>query len=138
MFILSCYCFSILLFQLLFIHASITITTIDNTKVHLEVYIESGCPISQGFMKNELTYVLSLQDIVDILYFKYVPFGNSYKDNHTYSCYDENECITDSIQLCSLYKLSNHLASINTGNTSLLAYPFVSCKLHYNVLFSLL
>ena len=117
--------FVLLLMNLLFVNA-----LQYDTSVKLEVYIESGCPVSQGFINNELNNVLNMTDIISILDYKYVPFGTSYRNNGTFICYDENECITDSIQLCSLYKLSDHITSITNGDTSLLAYPFISCKLY--------
>ena len=96
--------------------------------VKLEVYIESGCPVSQGFIADELTDIMSRSDIVSILEYKFVPFGNTYRaDNGTFIGYDEEETITDGIECCSLYKLSHELSSIISGDTSLLAFPFTSC-----------
>jgi hypothetical protein len=99
----------------------------DNVK--LEVYIESGCPISQGFLLGELTTVLAMPDIANITDFKYVPFGNSFFNETAqgFQCYDEVECETDSLQLCALYKYSNDIKAINTGVSSYACFPFVSC-----------
>src|SRR5689334_18971786 len=48
--------------------------------------------------------------------------------NGTYSCqHGVDECITDSYELCTLYKLSGDLESINRGETSLQAFPFIQC-----------
>lgn len=96
--------------------------------VFLEVYIESGCPVSQGFILGELTSVLAMPDIKAITDFKYVPYGNSERQpDGTFICYDDNECTTDALELCAMYKLSNNIKSINTGDTAYAAFPFNSC-----------
>jgi hypothetical protein len=100
----------------------------SSAAVKLEVYIESGCPVSQGFIADELTDVLARSDIVSILNYKFVPYGNTYRaENGTFIGYDEEETVTDGIECCSLYKLSGELSSIVSGDTSLLAFPFTSC-----------
>jgi len=108
--------------------------TKDNSlHVKLEVYIESGCPISQGFLLGELTDVLSLSDIVAITDFKYVAFGNAFYNQTlgTYECFDEVECQTDVTQLCGMYKFDlnsgDGLDVILSGQNSLKAFPFISC-----------
>lgn len=68
-----------LIFSMLFVLLLVVVvksTSYDNVK--LEVYIESGCPVSQTFLLGELTRVLALPDVANITDFKYVPFGNSF------------------------------------------------------------
>ena len=105
------------------------ISATDVEKVKLEVYIESGCPVSQAFFVGELTRVLSMPDINSITDFKYVPFGESFYNQTlgTFQCWDEDECQTDAVQLCSLYKLSNDITAINSGANSYTCFPFISC-----------
>ena len=97
--------------------------------VKLEVYIESGCPISQAFVLGELTTVLGLPDIRAITDFKYVPFGNSFFNGTTkaFQCYDAVECETDAIELCGMYKLTDDIGVISTGSNSYASFPFNSC-----------
>ena len=97
--------------------------------VKLEVYVESGCPVSQAFILGELTAVFAMPDIVNITDYKYVPFGNSFVNQTTkaYQCYDEVECQTDALQLCSMYKFSNDITAINSGVNSYAVFPFISC-----------
>jgi len=38
-----------------------------------------------------------------------------------------DECTSDVIELCTMYKLSGNSSSIISGDTSELAYPFVQC-----------
>jgi hypothetical protein len=102
----------------------------DNVK--LEVYIESGCPVCQAFFLGELTDVLSLPDIRAVTDFKFVPFGNAFYNGtiESYQCYDEMECQTDALELCSMYKikpLNHNLNVILTGENSYKAFPFISC-----------
>lgn len=116
-----------LIFALCILHAVISFATYANVK--LEVYIESGCPISQAFVLGELTTVLAMPDIKNITDYKYVPFGNSFFNTtkEAYQCYDTVECETDSLQLCALYKYSNDITAINAGTNSYACFPFTSC-----------
>lgn len=103
--------------------------SVGSENVKLEVYVESGCPISQAFILGELTTVLAMPDIKNITDYKYVPFGNSFvnETTKTYQCYDAVECETDAIQLCSMYKFSNDIGAINSGSNSYACFPFTSC-----------
>ena len=109
--------------------SSLLISATEVEKVKLEVYIESGCPVSQAFFVGELSRVLAMPDINSITDFKYVPFGESFYNQTLgkFQCWDEDECQTDAIQLCSLYKLSNDITVINSGANSYTCFPFISC-----------
>jgi hypothetical protein len=122
----------------LFLSAIIAVYSIGSDHVDLEVYIESGCPVSQAWLLGELTDVFSLTDIVAIIDFKYVPFGSSFFNTTSlsYQCYDDIECETDSIQLCSMYEYEyqkirsdrdSMMKIIMTGVNSYDCFPFISC-----------
>lgn len=102
-------------------------------RVKLEVYIESGCPVSQAFVLGELTTILYTPDIMAVTDFKYVPFGNSFFNGTTklFECYDEVECQTDSAQLCGMLlrhgKANMNMQVIMTGENSLSTWPFIAC-----------
>jgi hypothetical protein len=117
---------------LLFLFSVILGLNVKADNVKLEVYIESGCPVSQAFLLGELTDVLSMEDIVAIVDFKYVPFGNAHfnKTLGTYQCYDDAECETDSAQMCSMVKFNatnTDMDVVVTGENSLNCFPFISC-----------
>jgi hypothetical protein len=117
---------------LLFLFSVILGLSVKADNVKLEVYIESGCPVSQAFLLGELTDVLSMEDIVAIVDFKYVPFGNAHfnKTLGTYQCYDDAECETDSAQMCSMVKFNatnTDMDVVVTGENSLNCIPFISC-----------
>jgi len=97
--------------------------------VKLEVYYEALCPGCQGFITGPLTNTLALPDIVAITDLKMVPYGNTKKNTDgTFTCqHGEDECTSDVLELCTLYKLSGNLTSINNGDTSLRAFPFLQC-----------
>lgn len=119
--------YSLLLAVLCSLHVAVGSKEYKN--VQLEVYIESGCPISQAFLLGELTSVLAMPDIVKITDFKYVAFGNSFYNESTkaFQCYDAVECQTDAMQLCANYKYSDDIAVIDSGVNSYALFPFYSC-----------
>eukprot|EP01036_Dinobryon_divergens_P033439 gene33439-43220_t len=101
----------------------------DYPNVFLEVYYEALCPGCQGFITGPLTNAMALPDIAAIIDLKMVPYGNTKKSaDGTFTCqHGANECASDVIELCTLYKLSGNSSSINVGDTSEDAFPFVQC-----------
>ena len=59
----------------------------------------------------------------------FLPQGNTKKNaDGTFTCqHGADECTSDVIELCTLYKLSNNITSISTGDTSMTAFPFIHC-----------
>jgi interferon gamma-inducible protein 30 len=98
-------------------------------KVKVELYYESLCPSCQAFITGPLTNTLALPDMVAIIDLKMVPYGNTKKNSDgTFTCqHGVDECTTDVLELCTLYKLSGNLTSISTGDTSYKAWPFTQC-----------
>lgn len=60
---------------------------------------------------------------------KLVPYGNTKKNaDGSFTCqHGTDECTTDVIDQCVLYKLSGNISSISTGDTSMQAFPFIQC-----------
>ena len=58
-----------------------------------------------------------------------VAYGNTKKNSDgTYTCqHGIGECESDVIELCTQYKLSGDISSIESGNTSITAWPFILC-----------
>lgn len=69
------------------------------------------------------------QDIVDIIALKLVAYGNTQQNSDgSFSCqHGVGECATDALELCLQYKLSGEISSIETGDTSYEAWPFILC-----------
>lgn len=67
--------------------------------------------------------------MVDIISLKLVAYGNTKKSsNGVFSCqHGAGECTTDSYELCTQYKLAGDISAIETGSTSLAAWPFILC-----------
>mmetsp|Transcript_31071 Transcript_31071/g.52481 ORF Transcript_31071/g.52481 Transcript_31071/m.52481 type:complete len:181 (-) Transcript_31071:529-1071(-) len=67
--------------------------------------------------------------MVEIIDLKLVAYGNTQQNSDgSFSCqHGVGECETDAIELCTQYKLSGDLGSIETGDTSLEAWPFILC-----------
>lgn len=67
--------------------------------------------------------------MVDIISLKLVAYGNTAKSSDgEFSCqHGSGECTTDSYELCTQYKLAGDIAAIETGSTSLAAWPFILC-----------
>ena len=59
----------------------------------------------------------------------YIFIGNTKQNpDGTFTCqHGVDECISDVYELCTLYKLSGNISSIDTGSTSLQAFPFIQC-----------
>ena len=71
---------------------------------------------------------MAQQDMVDIIDLKLVGYGNTKKSGDTFTCqHGAGECTTDVMDLCTQYKLSGDINSINTGDTSKAAWPFIYC-----------
>lgn len=107
-----------------------TKSTSDAPKVQLEVYFEALCPGCQDFTTGALKDVLALDDIRQITDFKIVPYGNTKYDASTnvFTCqHGVDECISDAYELCTLYKLSGDINSIQSGNTAYAAWPYILC-----------
>lgn len=98
-------------------------------KVAVEFYFESLCPYCQTFTTGPLKRVLDKPDLVEIIDLKLVSYGNTKKAaDGSFTCqHGVNECKSDVLELCTLYKLSNDINSISTGDTSLAAWPFILC-----------
>ena len=60
---------------------------------------------------------------------KLVAYGNTKQNkNGTYTCqHGDGECASDVLELCTQYKLSGDINSIESGDTSLQAWPFILC-----------
>jgi Gamma interferon inducible lysosomal thiol reductase (GILT) len=77
-----------------------------------------------------LTSAWATPDIQAITDLKLVPYGNTQYNAATgvYTCqHGADECASDLITSCVLYKLSGNLTSIEAGDTSEEAFPFVQC-----------
>jgi len=71
---------------------------------------------------------LQKSDLVEITKLKLVAYGNTKYDNGKFSCqHGAGECTSDALELCTQYKLSGDINSIQTGDTSLDAWPFILC-----------
>jgi hypothetical protein len=68
--------------------------------------------------------------MVAIMALKLVGYGNTVQNNDgSFTCQHGNgECQTDAQELCVQYKLSGNMNSIETGDTSYEAWPFILCK----------
>lgn len=67
--------------------------------------------------------------MVAIISLKLVAYGNTAKNaDGSFTCqHGVGECESDSLELCAQYKLSGDIASIETGDTSLAAWPYILC-----------
>lgn len=85
-----------------------------------------GC---QQFITGPLTNTLALSDIAAIVDLKMVPYGNTKKNTDgSYTCqHGVDECTSDVLELCTLYKLSNNITAISTGENTFKAWPFIQC-----------
>lgn len=73
--------------------------------------------------------MLDKPDLVDILALKLVAYGNTKQNaDGSFTCqHGEGECQSDALELCVQYKLSGDINSIETGDTSMEAWPFILC-----------
>lgn len=72
--------------------------------------------------------MLAKPDMVEIIALKLVAYGNTAKQGNTFNCqHGSGECQSDALELCTQYKLSGDINSIETGDTSLEAWPFILC-----------
>jgi hypothetical protein len=54
--------------------------------------------------------------------------GNTKESNGVYTCqHGPDECASDVYELCVLYKLSGDIGSIQSGDTTEAAFPFIYC-----------
>lgn len=98
-------------------------------QVSLELSYEALCPSCQDFITTELAPALD-SDLQSIISLKMVPYGNTkyYANNNTYSCqHGVDECTTDVYEQCVEYLISGTIESIQTGDTSYKAFPFILC-----------
>jgi len=68
--------------------------------------------------------------MVDIISLKLVAYGNTQKSASTgaFTCqHGAGECESDAIELCTQYKLAGDIGAIESGITSLAAWPFIVC-----------
>lgn len=73
---------------------------------------------------------LAKADIAAIVALKYVAYGNTKYDSatDTFTCqHGAGECESDALELCNQYLISGDMNSINTGDTSMAAWPFTLC-----------
>jgi len=74
---------------------------------------------------------LAKSDIYDIVDLKMVAYGNTQPpvaEGDSYSCqHGPQECESDALELCTQYLLSGDLNSIESGDTTKAAYPFILC-----------
>lgn len=58
-----------------------------------------------------------------------VPYGNTKQNaDGSFTCqHGADECTSDVLELCTIYKLSGNLTSISTGDTTIKAWPFIQC-----------
>lgn len=57
-----------------------------------------------------------------------VAYGNTKQSGDTYTCqHGAGECESDALELCTQYLLSGDMNSIQTGATSMQAWPFILC-----------
>jgi len=72
--------------------------------------------------------VLDKEDLAAIIDLKLVAYGNTQEADGAFSCqHGAGECESDALELCAQYKLSGDLGSIETGSTSMQAWPFILC-----------
>jgi hypothetical protein len=67
--------------------------------------------------------------MAEIIALKLVAYGNTKKNaDGTFTCqHGTGECHSDALELCVQYKLSGNIESIETGDTSMAAWPFILC-----------
>lgn len=66
--------------------------------------------------------------MVAIIDLQLVAYGNTKYVDGEFTCqHGEDECTTDVFHSCVEYKLSGDVESIETGDTSLQAWPFIFC-----------
>jgi interferon gamma-inducible protein 30 len=90
---------------------------------------EALCPGCQTFTTGTLKDVLAKPDMAEIIALKLVPYGNTKQNaDGSFTCqHGEGECQSDALELCVQYKLSGDINSIETGDTSMAAWPFILC-----------
>lgn len=97
-------------------------------KVTVELYYEALCPGCQAFITGALKKHMDVANLAAITDLKLVPYGNTQIKNGIYTCqHGADECASDVLQQCVLYKLSGNISAITDGTTSEDAYPFVYC-----------
>lgn len=67
--------------------------------------------------------------MADIIALKLVAYGNTKQNaDGSFDCqHGVGECQSDALELCVQYKLSGDITSISTGDTSMVAWPFILC-----------
>jgi interferon gamma-inducible protein 30 len=67
--------------------------------------------------------------MAEIIALKLVAYGNTKQNTDgSFTCqHGVGECYTDALELCVQYKLSGDITSIETGDTSMAAWPFILC-----------
>lgn len=73
--------------------------------------------------------MLAKPDMAAIIALKLVAYGNTKQNaDGSYTCqHGAGECQSDAIELCVQYKLSGDINSIESGDTSMAAWPFILC-----------
>lgn len=67
--------------------------------------------------------------MAEIIALKLVAYGNTKQNaDGSFTCqHGVGECKSDALELCVQYKLSGDINSIETGDTSMAAWPFILC-----------
>jgi hypothetical protein len=67
--------------------------------------------------------------MAEIIALKLVAYGNTKQNaDGSFTCqHGTGECQSDALELCVQYKLSGDINSIQTGDTSMAAWPFILC-----------
>lgn len=67
--------------------------------------------------------------MAEIIALKLVAYGNTKQNaDGSFTCqHGVGECHSDALELCVQYKLSGDITSIETGDTSMAAWPFILC-----------
>lgn len=96
--------------------------------VKVELYFEAQCPGCQDFTTGSLKRTLAKPDMAAIIDLKLVAYGNTKKlTDGSFDCqHGAGECASDIYESCVQYKLGD-INSIETGDTSMAAWPFILC-----------
>jgi len=99
------------------------------SKVTVELYYEALCPGCQSFITGSLARFMEKSDLVAITDLKMVPYGNTKQSaDGVFTCqHGVDECTSDVIELCTMYKLAGNITAIADGSASAAAWPFLLC-----------
>ncbi|CAM9436198.1 unnamed protein product [Ectocarpus fasciculatus] len=117
------------MFKILTAAATAMAVTAEAPPVKVEFYMESQCPYCQDFAVGPLERTLEKPDMAAIMDLKIVAYGNTKKnDDGSFDCqHGVGECESDVYESCVQYKLSGDINSIESGDTTMAAWPFILC-----------